>query len=190
MSHTRRGRAGTGIKVWSALKSLISLLCMLFQAKGPSSPPRQHLWVPTEESALFHFNVSINLLFNELHFKHFVFRKRNFKFLWASLVSQLVKKLPANAEDTKDVGLIPGSGRSPGEGNGNPLQDSCLENPIDSGAWRPTVHGVAKSWIQLSMLAHEPAFAKTYEGHVMFEGTAKGRLIYPIPLNFVSHIPE
>ena len=183
--------AELGLELRSDLppKSLISLLCILFQAKGPSSPSRQHLWVqhfwvqhcwvPTEESALFHVNVSINLLFNELHFKHFVFRKCNFKFLWVSLVSQLVKKLPANAEDTKEVGSIPGSGRSPGEGNGNPLQDSCLENPIDSRAWRATVHGVAKSWAQLSMPAQEPAFAKTYEGHVMFEGTAKGRLIYP-----------
>ena len=44
----------------------------------------------------------------------------------------------------------PGSGRSPGEGNGNPLQYSCLENPIDGGAWWATVHGVSKSWSQLS----------------------------------------
>ena len=43
-----------------------------------------------------------------------------------------------------DSGLIPGSGRSPGAGNGNPLQYSCLGNPMDRGAWRPTVHGVAK----------------------------------------------
>ena len=49
---------------------------------------------------------------------------------------------PANAGD---VGLIPGSGRSPGEGNGNPLQYYCLENPMDIGAWQSTVHGVAKS---------------------------------------------
>ena len=49
-----------------------------------------------------------------------------------------------------DVGLIPGSGRSPGEGNGNPLQYSCLENPMDRGAWWATVHGVAKSRKQLS----------------------------------------
>ena len=48
-----------------------------------------------------------------------------------------------------DAGLIPGSTRSPGEGNGNPLQYSCLENPMDGGAWRVTVHGVAKSRIQL-----------------------------------------
>ena len=43
-----------------------------------------------------------------------------------------------------DLGLIPGSGRSPGEGNGNPLQYSCLENPMDGGAWQATVHGVAE----------------------------------------------
>ena len=43
-----------------------------------------------------------------------------------------------------DLGSIPGSGRSPGEGNGNPLQYSCLENPIDRGAWRATVHGIAR----------------------------------------------
>ena len=55
----------------------------------------------------------------------------------------VVKNLPAN---TGDVGSDPGSGRSPGEGNGNPLQDSCLENPVDRGAWQATVHGVVKSW--------------------------------------------
>ena len=59
----------------------------------------------------------------------------------------MVKNMPANAGD---AGLIPGSGRSPGEGNGDPLQYSCLENPMDRGAWRATVHGVAKSQIQLS----------------------------------------
>ena len=49
-----------------------------------------------------------------------------------------------------DLGSIPGSGRSPGEGNGNPLQYSCLENPMDGGAWRATVHGVAKSRTRLN----------------------------------------
>ena len=58
-----------------------------------------------------------------------------------------VKGSACNAED---LGSIPGSGRSPGEGNGNPLQDSCLENPMDGGAWWATVHGVAKNWTQLS----------------------------------------
>ena len=64
---------------------------------------------------------------------------------WASQVAVLVKKLPANAREVREVGLIPGSGRSPGGGNGNPLQYSCLGNPMD-GAWQPEVHGVAQSW--------------------------------------------
>ena len=54
-----------------------------------------------------------------------------------------VKNLPANAGDAGDMGSIPGLGRSPGEGNGNPLQYSCPENPMDRGAWWATVHGVA-----------------------------------------------
>ena len=53
----------------------------------------------------------------------------------------MVKNLPANAGDT---GSVPGLGRSPGEGNGNPLQYSCLGNPMDRGAWQATVHGVTK----------------------------------------------
>ena len=61
-------------------------------------------------------------------------------------MAQLVKNPPANAGDARDVGLVPGWGRSPGEGNGNTLQYSCLENPMDRGAWRATVHGVTKSW--------------------------------------------
>ena len=60
------------------------------------------------------------------------------------------KTLPANAGDTGGPGLLSGLGRSPGEGNGNPLQYSCLENPMDGGAWWATVHGVAKSWTRLS----------------------------------------
>ena len=58
----------------------------------------------------------------------------------------------ASAYNAGDLGSIPGSGRSPGEGNGNPLQYSCLENAMDGGAWWVTVHGVAKSWTRLSDL--------------------------------------
>ena len=58
----------------------------------------------------------------------------------------VVKNPPASEGDTRDVGSIPGSGRSPGEDNGNPLEYSCPGNPMDRGAWRATVHGVAKSW--------------------------------------------
>ena len=64
---------------------------------------------------------------------------------WASQVVLMVKNLPANAEDIRDAGLIPGSGRSPGGGHGNALQYSCLENPMDRGAWQATVHGVARN---------------------------------------------
>ena len=62
----------------------------------------------------------------------------------------VVKNLPANAGDAGDAGLIPGSGRSLGGGNGNPLQYSCLENPMDRRAWWATVHEVTKSRTQLS----------------------------------------
>ena len=61
-------------------------------------------------------------------------------------VARVVKNLPAKAGDIKDTGSIPGSGRSSGGGHGNPLQYSCLENPMDRGAWWATVHMVAKSW--------------------------------------------
>ena len=57
----------------------------------------------------------------------------------------MVKNPPANTGDRKDQGSIPGSGRSPGEGNGNPLQYYCLENPMDRGSWQARVHGVAES---------------------------------------------
>ena len=55
-----------------------------------------------------------------------------------------------SARNAGDLGSIPGSGRSPGEGNGNLLQYSCLENPMDGGDWWATVHGVTKSWTRLS----------------------------------------
>ena len=61
----------------------------------------------------------------------------------------VIKNVPTNAGDIRDVGSIPGSGRFPGEGNGDPLQYSCMENLMDSGAWWATVHGVAKSQTQL-----------------------------------------
>ena len=62
----------------------------------------------------------------------------------------VVKNLTASAGDTGDMGSIPGSGRSPGIGNGHPLQYSCLGNPTDRGAWWASVNGVAKSWTRLS----------------------------------------
>ena len=65
--------------------------------------------------------------------------------LWASQVALVVKNPPANAGHSRDVGSVPGSEKSPEEGNGNPLQYSCLENLTDRGTWRATVHGVTKS---------------------------------------------
>ena len=64
----------------------------------------------------------------------------------------VIKNPPANAGDAKDKGSIPGSGSSPGGGHGNPLQYSCLENPMDREAWRATVHKVEKSWTGLKKL--------------------------------------
>ena len=65
----------------------------------------------------------------------------------------MVKNPPTKAGDIRDVGSILGSGRSPGGGHGNPLQSSCLENPMDRGAWQAIVHKVAKSWTQLKQLS-------------------------------------
>ena len=61
----------------------------------------------------------------------------------------MVKNPPASEGDTRDRGLIPGSGRSPVGGNGNPLQYSCLGNPMDRGGWQATVHRVAQRWTRL-----------------------------------------
>ena len=66
----------------------------------------------------------------------------------------MVKNPTAKAGDARDPGLIPVSGISPGEGKGNPLQYSCLGNPMDTGAWWATVHGVTKSWTPLTEHAH------------------------------------
>ena len=80
--------------------------------------------------------ISLQMLFNEIVIHSMRFGRTS--------SSSGVKNLTAN---TRDVGLIPGSGISPGEGNGNPLWYSCLGNPMDRGPWQATVHGVAKSLI-------------------------------------------
>ena len=71
----------------------------------------------------------------------------------ASQVMLVVKNLPANAGDRRDMGSIPGLGRSPGEGNGNLLYYSCLENRMDRVAWWATVFEIAKSWTWLKQLS-------------------------------------
>ena len=69
---------------------------------------------------------------------------------WASQVALVIKKLPANETDMRETGSIPGSGRFPGGGNGNSLQYSCLENPMDRGAWWAIIHRIAKiqAWLK------------------------------------------
>ena len=82
--------------------------------------------------------------------------------LGTSQVVLMVKNPAANAGDTGDSSLIPGSGQSPGGRNGNPLQNSCLENPMDRRAWWATVHGVAEKGTCLSMRAHTHTCTHTH----------------------------
>ena len=77
----------------------------------------------------------------------------SFSGMWASQAALVVKNLPANAGDLKGRDSIPGSGRSPGVGNGNPFQYSCLKNTMDRGAWWAIVHGVPKSQTRLKRLS-------------------------------------
>ena len=73
--------------------------------------------------------------------------------IWVSQVALVVKNLPVNAGDIRDLGSIPGLGRSPGGGHSNLLQYSCLENPMGRGAWWAIVHRVARSWTRLKRLS-------------------------------------
>ena len=97
------------------------------------------------------------ILHNNHHRLRFIFqagdRLSHPWFQRASQVALIVKSLPAKAGDLRDTGLIPGLGKSPGGGNGNPFQHSCLENPRDRGAWWAAVYGVAQSWTQLKRLS-------------------------------------
>ena len=82
----------------------------------------------------------------------------------------MVKNPPASAEDPRDRGSIPGSGRSPGVENGNLLQYSSLENPMDRGAWWATVHRVVKSWTRLKQLS---THAHTHIEHIFKKQISK-----------------
>ena len=87
----------------------------------------------------------------------------------ASQVTLVVKNSPANTGDLRDADSVPGSGRSPGAEYGNPLQSSCLENPVDRGAWWATVHGVAKGQMRLNDLhthAHIYVYSFSNSVHV------------------------
>ena len=94
---------------------------------------------------------------------------------WAFLVAQLVKNVIASAEYARDVGPVPGSERSPGEGNGNPLQGSCLGNPMDSGAWWVTIHVVAKCQTRRSTRALDVPYV-----HICDSQTSDRAFYHPV----------
>ena len=103
--------------------------------------------VSKEKKSLMAYGMCQIALRGEMHFSQSLGRidhttEKN----WASQVALVGKNPPANVGDVGDSGSIPGLGRSPGGGHVNPLQCSCLENPMDRGSWRSTVHGVEKSW--------------------------------------------
>ena len=105
----------------------------------------------------------------------------------------VVKNLPANTEDMRDMGSIPKSGRSPRGGNGNPLHFSSLENPMDRGAWRATVHRVAESditkaiWHMCKVKESCPLMSYfKYEWlYILCTGNSDGS---EIPIEFTSHV--
>ena len=91
------------------------------------------------------------------------------------------KEFACNAGGTRDTSLSPVLERSPGEGNGNPLQYSCLGNPMDRGAWRATVHGVTKSWTQLSE-AHVRIDLILFKTAILFSKCGY-HFVFPPPIN-------
>ena len=115
---TKQGKAGGGKKWEVRIDIYILLILSIKQVTNEnllcSSGNLRVLWCPTPEGNA---------------------KKREYVYTKASQVALVVKNLPAKAGNVRDPGSIPGSGRSPGEGTGTPLQHSCLENPIDRGAW-------------------------------------------------------
>ena len=136
LSHLGTPRLGT-VEVKTSSDQAYSLFCLsfLFSWKGKKRKKNSYLFF------LFHGNIILLPFWFPVSFCGYV----------ASQVALVVKNPLANAGDSGDTSLIPGSGRSAGERNGNPLQHSCQENPMDRGAWWATVHGVTKSWTQLGM---------------------------------------
>ena len=117
-------------------------------------------------------------------FENYLFRSAHF-LIGASKVALVVKNPPANAWGVSDVGSIPGLGRFPGGGNGNPLQYSCLENPMDREAWWATVHGAAKSQAQLSNLAHS-TYTHFFIGLFVFLLLSRMSCLHTLQMNYLS----
>ena len=104
---------------------------------------------------------STSLNYASLLIHRFFFHKY-YSTIRAFQVALVLKNLSASARDTRDTGSIPGLGRSPGEGNGNALQYSCLENSIDRGAWWAAVHGTTEGWTWLSHWTHTHTHTHTH----------------------------
>ena len=112
----------------------------------PGSPTLQADTLPSEppgKSMYYYLYLYIECIYMHVYV-NVLYTTYVCTYVWASQVVLVVKNLLANARDIRDMGLIPGLGRSPGGEQGHPLQYSCLENPMDRGAWRATVHGVTK----------------------------------------------
>ena len=107
--------------------------------------PPNHLFVAKIHSKVIHIKVHIKKDSSD-SVTLFVYLLITY---WASHAALVVKNSPVNAGDIRDVSVIPGLGGSPGVGNGNPRQYSCLENPMDRGTWQATVHRAAQSWTRL-----------------------------------------
>ena len=106
-------------------------------------------------------------------------------------VALVVKNLPANAGDIRDMGSIPGSGRSPGEGNGNPLQYSCLRNPMDRRTWQATVHGVAKNQTRPKLLSPAQVIHNTTSDPISLLSVAQySPCMYVLPLPHACFIEQ
>ena len=112
--------------------------------------------------------------------------------LWASQVASVEKNPPANAGDIRDVGSIPVSGKSPRGGHSNLLQYYCLENPMDRGAWRSTVHGITKSQTRLKRISTHAIKSIDQNLHFKTKWTSRtkgsdgNRVCLPLPLVFQS----
>ena len=96
----------------------------------------------------------------------------------ASQVVLMVKNLPANEGDVRDLGSVPELGRSPGEGHGNPLQYSCLENPTGRRAWQAVVHWVLESWTWLKQLSTHAKFSQVFMSALTFQRLLTQTLLF------------
>ena len=111
-------------------------------------------------------------------------------YLLASQVVLVVENPSAKAGDVRDAGSIPGSGRSPGGGHDNPLQCSCLENPMDRGAWRTTVHGVTKDWSNLACYYLLGFNTEVREDRISTGTSGNASTFFADPQNLGDHLWE